>query len=669
MRVKTIVAFLLGSVYVSSLGQDTEAISRFEGIWNRINHALMIDRDLDLAQDRIDTMMTWAQREEDIPRLAMATQAKAQMHYYRAEYKKCLELTKVAQKYFEGFQPDQALKSNNMMANVHQQQGNMDSVFYFLNIAQQGLPALGDSNAYVMTYNDLGRAYFLVGKPDSAAYYHTQQLRYISPQDSFNLFGTYLNLLKIHQKLNDFENSMDVADRAIAVSQGGNYPNSLARAKSAKAQLLMSMGQKEVAEKLALEAVALHEKKGFERNTLPRYSALAQILLSNEKYDEAADALANIPYPDKENNLEFKAEYYLIALELAIEQDNLRESKRLLKLCEETISTLDQKEKENTFHLLKAKYFAAIGSHREAFSELLVHLRQKDSIVTVKNQMIAANLRAKYQTAQKEQQIANQQLALGKAKSQNSQIVISLVALLLLGSLLYGFSRRQAQIKSALQESEINALKRENKLIAMQSLLSGQEEERRRIAQDLHDNIGSLMTSLKMKVLGIQRNIEQTQLHTLVEEVDTIINQTSTEVRRISHNMTPVAMELTGLTGAVEDLGYQLKAEGIRVNFDLDGLDYRMEKTKAVIIYRIIQELVQNVSKHSQARTCTLKSERKNQKLILEFTDNGIGLPQGEWDHAKGMGLKSIRSRVDYLEGEIQVSTSQGTQYHISLPL
>ncbi|MEM6632374.1 MAG: histidine kinase [Bacteroidota bacterium] len=666
---KTIIAFLLGSICIEGLGQQKETPARLDMIWDRINHALMVDRDLALAENRIDTMMRWAQSEGNIPQLAAATQAKAQMHYYRAEYDTCLQLTKVAQKYFEGFQPDQVLKSNNMMANVHQQQGNMDSVFYFLGIARKGLEALGDSNAYVMTYNDLGRAYFLVGKPDSAAYYHTEQLRYIAPKDSFNLFGTYINLLKIYRRLNDFDNSLEVADQAIAVSQGRKYPNSLARAKSAKAELLMAMGQNEAAEQLAMEAVELHEANGFKRNTLPRYATLAKALLRNKKLGEASAALGKIPNPEAEQNLEFKAGYYLTALELAIEGQDLEESRRLLKLCEALVERLGQKEIETAFRLLRAKYFIQIGLYREASAELFTYLEQNDSIISIKNQMIAANLRAMYETAEKEKQISNQQLALSKAQSRNMQILITLGALLVLGGVYYGFSKRQAHIKSALQESEIDALKRENKLIAMQSLLSGQEEERRRIAQDLHDNIGSLMTSLKMKVLGIQRDQAQTQLSNLVAEVDSIIDQTTTEVRRISHNMTPVAMELTGLSGAVEDLAHQLTTEGIRADFDLDSLEAVEDQDKAVIIYRIIQELVQNVSKHSQAVTCSLKSGIIGPQLVLEFIDDGNGLPQGDWSHAKGMGLKGIRSRVEYLEGEIHMENVEGTRFYISLPL
>ena len=669
MLSKSIIAFLVGSMWICGLGQHISEVSRLDLIWDRINHALMVDRNLVLAENRIDTMMIWAQDDEDIPQLAAAIHAKAQMHFYRGEYDECLQLTKVAQTYFKSFEPDQFLKANNMLAQVHQQKGNIDSVFYFLNIAKMGLHALGDSNAYVMTYNDLGRAFYFTGMLDSAAYYHTEQLRYISPQDSFNLFGTYINLLNIYQKLNDFDNSLEVADQAIGVSQGGNYPNSLARALSAKSKLLLSMGQIEDAETLAREAVALHEANGFKRNTLARYATLALALLRNEKFEEAAQALENIPDPENEQNLQFKAEYYLVALELAIEKNELVASERLISLCEEIVDSMDHKENEIRFHLLEAKYYEAIGSHQKAYKALLTHLKRNDSLISLRNQVIASNLRTKYQTAEKERQIVQQQLALNKAISQNKQILISMVALVLLGGIYYYFLTRQSRIRSMLQESEIVALKRENKLIAMQALLSGQEEERRRIAQDLHDNIGSLMTSLKMKVLGIQRDQQQNQLLNLVTEVDGIINQTTAEVRRISHNMTPVAMELTGLSGAVEDLGSQLNSEGIHADFEIEGLDAIGDKDRAVVVYRIIQELVQNVRKHSQADTCSLKTRIVGPKLELEFADNGKGLSQEIWEQAQGMGFKSIHSRVDYLEGDIRLKVDQGTQFYISLPI
>ena len=663
--------FLLGLCTTSLFCQSPQSEdnpSRSRLMWDKINQALM-ERNLTLAEARMDTMLAWSKADGDTEQFGYAAQAKGQMYFRRAEYDSSLTLVRAAKKVFETTNPQQALLSNNVLSHIHRQMGNQDSMFHYLEIARQGLKSLNDSTAYVMTYNDLGLGYYYAGVLDSSAIYFNKQINYIPPTDSLKLYGTYRNLLKVYQKLNDFDNSLIFVEKALDITNSPTFPGSHAEAMSGKASVLISMDSFAQAEKWALAAVVLNDSIGSKRNAVSRYITLASAYLKNEKPDSANLILQKIKNPEAERNLEIKTTYYFMALELAIAEGDIEKASQLISVCNELIPDLGQRDRTYLYQFLKAEYYELLGKHKKAYDELKSYIQTHDSIVSKRNQIIASNLRVKYNTAQKEKKILDQELALKEITFRNKQLMLGLGALLSFGLLFYWFFRRNAAIQAALNQSEINRLQKENKLVAMQSLLSGQEEERKRIAQDLHDSIGSLMASIKMKLLEIQKSIEDVQKINITGEVDKMINQASMEVRRISHNMTPVVMELTGLVGAIEDLEHQTKAAGIQTDFKIDALEKIEDQAKTVMIYRILQEFIQNVIKHSEANHCSLIAKIENKHLLLQLSDDGKGIPVSVWEDSVGLGFKNIRSRVEFLEGTIHMESYNGTQFNLSIPL
>lgn len=316
-----------------------------------------------------------------------------------------------------------------------------------------------------------------------------------------------------------------------------------------------------------------------------------------------------------------------------------------------------------------SKAYEKLGNWKEAYKYKNIQVNTKmetiDSISIIK----IAELETKYNTAQKEKQISEQELELVQSNLKSRMLVGIVFATFLLGGMLIWFMKRQSKIKTALQASEIQSLKKENKIIAMHGVISGQEEERKRIAQDLHDNIGSLMSTIKLKVLDIQKSIVDVQKMNIAGEIDDMVSKASSEIRRISHNMTPVAMDLTGVRGAIEDLGIQLQANGIASDIMLDDIEEIMNKEKEVVIYRIIQELVNNIGKHAGARQVKIRTVVENQNLILTVSDDGVGMKLDDWENGNGLGVKSIKSRIDYLEGTIVMDNKKGTAFIIEIPI
>lgn len=216
------------------------------------------------------------------------------------------------------------------------------------------------------------------------------------------------------------------------------------------------------------------------------------------------------------------------------------------------------------------------GDYEEALRYYQAYHAASDSLNQVSRDSAYRVIESKYQLVSKEEEILAQKLQL-----RNLWLgLFALGTVVSLGLLGFYFWHRKQKYEAGLldekaktQALEIESLRKENRLISMQAILEGQEEERKRIARDLHDNIGSMITAVKLKLLSIRNNSEQ---------LDGMLSQISDEVRRISHNMTPLAFGLSGLTGAVEDLCRQVSAQNIEVINQTEDLDMIREDDRAI---------------------------------------------------------------------------------------
>ena len=323
-----------------------------------------------------------------------------------------------------------------------------------------------------------------------------------------------------------------------------------------------------------------------------------------------------------------------------------------------------------------SEVFHAAGDYKQSLLFYQVYHAAVDSLQSTEKSVRFKEVEEKYSSEKKEKLIAEQKLAIEKTQTQNRIYLFGMIYLFLAGLTFLFFTRRDqknkrlinAQILS-LKEAEIDKLQQENQIIAMESIMEGQEEERQRIARDLHDNIGTLMSTIKVKLLTIQKNVESIEKINITTQLDDMINKASSEIRRISHNMTPVALNLTGLEGALEDLAQQLVDKGYEVDQELHDLNKIDDRQKKIMIFRIFQEIVQNVEKHAQSSFVKLESWVDGSFLNCVIKDNGIGMSNNVWENTNSMGVNSIKSRVNYLNGIISMENKDGTEFKIKIPL
>ena len=234
----------------------------------------------------------------------------------------------------------------------------------------------------------------------------------------------------------------------------------------------------------------------------------------------------------------------------------------------------------------------------------------------------------------------------------------------LLGFVLWFYRKKiqQDQIISdqnkALNEQQIQTLERQVQLTAVQSMLEGQESERQRIAQDLHDSLGGLLSTIKLQ-------LEQTQNP---KDIQPLLDKAAQEVRNISHHLQPSTLAQFGLVAALKDLVNLYQTSNV-LTLDLQCYHVtNLSKSVNLQLYRIIQEALHNAVKHAQATEILIQLNGETDALSIIIEDNGIGF-DASISH-QGSGLSNMRKRVEFLKGEFTIdSTEVGTSVYIVFPL
>ena len=231
-------------------------------------------------------------------------------------------------------------------------------------------------------------------------------------------------------------------------------------------------------------------------------------------------------------------------------------------------------------------------------------------------------------------------------------------------------SRVISQQNEMINRQTIRQLEDSLKIETMQSMLEGQESERRRVAHDLHDSLGGLLAATKMRLDNLSGKIPGLTISEEFGKIKNLLDDTITETRQIARNLQPGTLHEFGLMKAVRDLIVRVQGEGgPAIDFQHFGDFSDLDHTLALNAYRMVQELLQNSLKHAQATEILVQLTRTDYELALLVEDNGIGYEPGVTP--KGMGTDNIAQRVLFLKGEISIQSAkgQGTSTMVTVPV
>ena len=323
------------------------------------------------------------------------------------------------------------------------------------------------------------------------------------------------------------------------------------------------------------------------------------------------------------------------------------------------------------FYKIISEAYAELGNNTMAMYALKKYYTLRDSIANLENRRKLDELQLKYETAQKEERITQQAFALAQKTRERNILAIGGALLLLAIILVIGVLRSRLKSQKMMARQEMEAMQQKHNLTALRAMVKGQEEERKRIAYDLHDGLGGLLSTAKHQIEKLLDKVDPKSVNGEAGRTSALIDMACEDVRRIAHNMMPHALMKMGLNAAIGDMVNLLQSgSDVDISYqNLTGID-RLDEEREIMIYRIVQELVQNAIKHAGANSILIQLSQHNNILSLVVEDNGKGFDVHTVD-TDGLGLQSLESRVKFLNGQLDIDSSPetGTAVTIDIPL
>jgi len=482
--------------------------------------------------------------------------------------------------------------------------------------------AIGNKRVYIRILNNMGVLHRILNQSDRAVYY-LEKLLTIADElnDIRGKYKAYLELGNIYYQEDwDIDKALDYIFQVVELSRTTNDKRYEVAGLSSLALIYAGIfGEFEKAEKYALEGLYIAEKLGDPGILMACRLALSSVYRGQGRYKEC----------------EIQA----------------------LKVWEMDSTNLDS-GREVTSNLVYANILS--GNKNKA----VYFLEKNNSIVkkiTDRNLHNAiADMEIKYETEKKEIRIA----ALEEEKKLYRWLGITGVAILLLVFGLLFFRHRVNIQKRKLSEQKVKQMEQEKQLIATQAVLDGETAERSRLARDLHDGLGGMLSVVKLNLKDVNHYaiMDGSDIDRYAKALD-MLDQSIGELRRVAHHIMPESLMRYGLKVSLEDFCRAIPG----AHFQYLGENPRLDSRLEVLIYRCAYELVNNAVKHAKANAIKVQLMVDSGVVSLTVHDNGVGFdPQTV---KSGMGLDNIRTRIAMYNGKMTIHTSpeKGTEISIEI--
>ena len=302
------------------------------------------------------------------------------------------------------------------------------------------------------------------------------------------------------------------------------------------------------------------------------------------------------------------------------------------------------------------------GDYKTALDYFTWHTQLKDSLFAEQKTRQIEEISTIYETSKREQQISEQQNAI----SNRNLLLILAAVVIIVGLFIAWLLNNRYKVKQQLRlQTEIM----HQQELAASAILEAEEKERTRIAQDLHDGVGQMMSAARMNLSSFYNNInipqdESKSLSNIIKLVD----DSCKEIRTVSHSMMPLVLSNKGLPEAIEELLSKINPSVLQTRFYNEGFAERPDSNTETILFRVIQECINNTLKHAEASHLDISIIKDKEGISVTIEDDGKGFDVLSVED--GMGLKNIQSRIQFLKGTVETDTApgRGTSYVIHIP-
>lgn len=556
----------------------------------------------------------------------------------------------------------------------HSMTGRLDSATREFEAARTIAIEKKDDPALIIANSSLGKNHISAGQPEKGLNYLFEALRTLdtSPDHEMtlkvrvNIMWAYLELKRNEDCIRFGRESLTLLKPADEWIAAYIYNN-----------LAVSYG-----ELGRLDSARFFIEKGMEgskanndfQSLANGHFILGNIYASAEKFDLAiAEYLKARPFREKVGN-----PFFMIS-DLYTISDLYHKTKKYDKGVAAGLEGLKIATEYNM--LLKfegvyqslARNYEGMGDFRNSSKYYNLWATSKDSVYRNATTEAIAEMREKYETEKKEQQIALQdvQLAEQRAQIQNTYLIIGgLVVITILITIILILARNRFERKQKLMRAENEVLVRE---AFIKATIQSQEAERKRFAQDLHDSMGQLISSLRLVLSSIddQPTLEGKVL--MVSKSDQILDEMHKEIRSVAFNLMPQTLIQEGLLPALREMARRISQSG-QVQMTARGYDLpeRFSELQEISLYRVVQEWTNNSIKHSHVTKIDVQLVGHDSEITLTVEDDGNGFDTQSLSRGNGNGWKNIQSRLNLVKATIDIDSTpgrKGTTLVVTVPV
>lgn len=338
---------------------------------------------------------------------------------------------------------------------------------------------------------------------------------------------------------------------------------------------------------------------------------------------------------------------------LLYDKEDYSGSRQHLLMAERLSNEVARTTENNNLFKELSKTYSALGNSDSALLYSNQYTEMNDSL----NGVLSKSIVLATELSDKEYDL---KLSEGNSIRQRMFIIGMLLAILFLLVIFFLYVRF---VQSKKNMQELKELVKDKELKALDAMLEGQQGERKRLATELHDTIGSMLSATKYSFKAMEKSMEKMmeENKSQYRKINSMLDETMDSVRKISHDMAAGIFTEKGLEGALSDLCQTFEQPGkMSIHLNVYGFDVPLEYNIEINLYRIVQELLSNIIKHANAREITIQLLKSTENINLTVEDDGRGFDPEEAKKKKGLGLSNIELRVKKLSGKWNIDSGKG---------
>lgn len=510
---------------------------------------------------------------------------------------------------------------------AHNSIGNRDSAVYFYYNAIDILERAKSDKELAAAYNDVARQNRKIKNLDRALFYYDKAMEiYKRIKDDEGLGTIYNESGVVFEYKENYEEALKRYNASLEIRKKMNDSVGMGYALSFIGGVYLLQKKYGLSEQYTIDALTIRKKMNDSFALALSYFDLASIY-KEQKKDDLAKANFTTAF----------------VYAKAIHYTDLQ-SQTLLEL---------------------SNIYSNSNNFKDAFFSYKEYTQLRDSLFGIEKTKQIEELSTKYETEKKQLQIKEQEFAITKRNYWIAGIITTFLGISLLG---FSYYRRYKLNKEKQLQEEV--FKQQE--LATKAVIAAEENERKRIASDLHDGVGQMMSAAKMNLSSMEAEIPfaNEEQRNVYKKVLSLVDDSCKEVRTVSHNMMPNALLKSGLATAVREFLYQIDSRVIKIDLYTEGLSEKIDTNTETVLYRVIQECVNNVIKHANANHLDISLVKDEDGIAVTIEDNGKGFDSNNKNNFNGIGLKNIQTRIQYLQGTVEWNSAigKGTLVAIHIP-